>query len=68
MSKDTLEMFVCDRCDAHEKPRKHRNTEDDDGLPFNWAKVTFRDGRVNWMKDLCNECADDVGAAIRGIF
>ena len=65
MSRRQTDVFVCDRCGAVEPPRVHLRAEDDDGFPGSWAHVEFRDLHVNWKHDLCSDCANDVGKAIR---
>jgi hypothetical protein len=63
--KTTTTVFTCDRCGAIEKPRTDLQAEDDDGFPRSWARVTFVDSQVNWNRDLCSDCANDVGRTIR---
>lgn len=65
MSRKTTEVFVCDRCGFSCEPRARRTAEDDDGFPSAWARATFRDSQVNWERDLCRDCANEVGRAIR---
>lgn len=65
MSLQTQDVFRCDRCGKIEKPRDRRETEDDDGFPYTWAKVTFIDHEVNWKQDLCTDCGNAVGQVIR---
>lgn len=65
MSRKQHDVFICDRCGGVEKPREDRQSEDDDGFPARWAHVTFRDSQVNWKKDLCGDCGDEVGKVIR---
>ena len=65
MSREKHEVFKCDRCGDIKKPRERRHSEDDDGFPSGWAKVTFFDSSVNWKRDVCTDCANVIGQVIR---
>lgn len=65
MSRETHDVFKCDRCGKIEKPRERLRFEDDSGFPVGWASVTFSDEQVNWKYDLCTDCGNTVGMVIR---